>query len=269
MNKKLLCSLLLSAFAVTGCGTKEEKPDYTKLFTLTSPQEPACMVNAKVKEYSDGIYAQREAAGVNAEDEDKIVSPLYSETTKVATYKGDYDECVPVELTVAVGEGGNGGEEPPVVETTIASWLATSETNKNNVETGVNSNGTYYKLKDSNSYIEYKFNSTVAGKAYLKANAGTKKGNATAQNKLWFDGSTVKFTFTVNGTNVAITDNSTTFADVGMGNSGASGTTSGDSGDPAWVEFPEITIKTGENTIKIQRTAGYTLYFYEFKVVTR
>jgi hypothetical protein len=105
MNKKLLCSLLLSAFAVTGCGgTKEEKPDYTKLFTLTSPQEPACMVNAKVKEYSDGIYAQREAAGVNAEDEDKIVSPLYSETTKVATYKGDYDECVPVELTVAVDE---------------------------------------------------------------------------------------------------------------------------------------------------------------------
>ena len=175
--------------------------------------------------------------------------------------------------TVAPGEGGNGGNggnEPPVVETTIASWLVNTETNKNNVSTGSNDNGTYYKLKDSTSYVEYKFNSTVAGKAYLKANAGTKAGNATAQNKLWFEGSTAKFTFTVNGTNIAFTDDSTTFADVGMGNSKSSGSASGsDSGDPAWVEFPEITIKTGENTIKIQRTAGYTLYFYEFKVVTR
>ncbi len=108
MNKKLLCSLFLSAFAITACGeTKEDKPkkpDYSNLFTLTSPEEPACMVNAKVKEYSDGIYAQRDAAGVYGNTEDKIVSPLYSEATKVATYKGDYDECVPVELTVAVDD---------------------------------------------------------------------------------------------------------------------------------------------------------------------
>ena len=160
--------------------------------------------------------------------------------------------------TVAPGEGGNGGNggnEPPVVETTIASWLVNTETNKNNVSTGSNDNGTYYKLKDSTSYVEYKFNSTVAGKAYLKANAGTKAGNATSSHHLWYDedNSSYKFTFTINGTNIPFTDNSTTFADVGMGNTKSSGSTSGsDSGDPVWVEFPEITIKTGENTIKIQ-----------------
>ena len=108
MNKKLLCSLFLGAFVIAGCSNnnepKEQKPDYSNLFTLTSPTEPACMVNAKVKEYSDGIYAQREAAGVEAEDEDKIVDPLYGEATKVADYQGDYDECVPVELTVAVDD---------------------------------------------------------------------------------------------------------------------------------------------------------------------
>ena len=108
MNKKLLFSLFLSAFAITACcETKEDKPkkpDYSNLFTLTSPEEPACMVNAKVKEYSDGIYAQREAGGAYKNTENKIVSPLYSEATKVATYKGDYDECVPVELTVAVDD---------------------------------------------------------------------------------------------------------------------------------------------------------------------
>lgn len=105
MNKKLLCSLLLSAFAITGCGeTQEPAPDYTKLFTLNSPSEPVCMVNAKVKEYSDGIYAQRDAAGVNAKDEDKIVNPLYSEATQVAEYKGDYDENVPVELSFSLDD---------------------------------------------------------------------------------------------------------------------------------------------------------------------
>ena len=105
MNKKLLCSLLLSAFTITGCGeTQEPKPDYTKLFTLNSPSEPVCMVNAKVKEYTDGIYAQREAAGVNAKDEDKIVSPLYGETMKVGEYKGDYDENVPVELSFSLDD---------------------------------------------------------------------------------------------------------------------------------------------------------------------
>ena len=117
MNKKLLCSLLLGAFVITGCGSntdkgtdnktpkpQETKPDYSKLFTLTSPEDPACMVNPKVKEYTDKIYAQREAAGVSAEDENKIVDPLYADTVKIGTYKGDYDECVPVELTFEVDD---------------------------------------------------------------------------------------------------------------------------------------------------------------------
>ena len=168
------------------------------------------------------------------------------------------------------GENGNGGNQTN--ETVIADWLVTAETSKNNVTTGSNDNGTYYKLVDNSSYIEYKFNSTVAGKAYLKANAGTKAGNATSSHKLWYDESksAYKFVFTVNGTTVAFTDNSTSFADVSMGNSKSSGSASGsDSGDPVWVEFPEITIKAGENTIKIQRNSGYTLYFYAFKVVTK
>ena len=105
MNKKLLCSLLLSAFVITGCGEdKPAKPDYSNLFNLVSPSEPVCMVNEKVKEYSDGIYAQREAAGVNAKDENKIVSPLYSEATQVADFKGDYDENKPVELSFTLDE---------------------------------------------------------------------------------------------------------------------------------------------------------------------
>ena len=121
MNKKLLCSLLLSAFALTGCGNdakktdtpKEQnqnqqddppKPDYTTLFALDSPEDPVCMVNDIVKTYSDGIYAQREAAGVIPANEDKIVSPLYSETMKVGQYKGDYDECKPVELSFTVDD---------------------------------------------------------------------------------------------------------------------------------------------------------------------
>ena len=103
MNKKLLCSLLLSAFAISGCA-KEEKPDYTKLFNLKAFDGPICMVNDKVKEYSDGIYAQREAAGVKAEDEDKIVDPLYGETMQVGLYKGDYDENKPVELSFTLDE---------------------------------------------------------------------------------------------------------------------------------------------------------------------
>ena len=168
-------------------------------------------------------------------------------------------------------EGGNGGGNQ-TTETVVASWLVNTETTKNNVSTGSNDNGTYYKLTDNSSYVEYKFNSTVAGKAYLKANAGTKAGNATSSHNLWYDESksAYKFVLTVNGTTVAFTDQTTTFSDVGMGNSKSSGSASGsDSGDPAWVEFPEITIKTGENTIKLQRNSGYTLYFYEFKVVTK
>ena len=168
------------------------------------------------------------------------------------------------------GEGENGGEQ--TTEKEIANWLVTAETAKNNVSTGSNNNGTYYKLTDNTSYIEYKFNSTVAGKAYLKANAGTKAGNATSSHMLWYDEtkSAYKFIFTVNGASVSFTDNSTSFADVGMGNSKSSGSASGsDSGDPVWVEFPEINIINGENTIKIQRNSGYTLYFYGFKVVTK
>ncbi|MBO7615465.1 MAG: tyrosine-protein phosphatase [Bacilli bacterium] len=105
MNKKLLCSLVLGSFLFAGCGeTKPKEPDYSGLFNLVSPTEPVCMVNEKVKEYSDGIYAQRETAGAKAEEEDKIVSPLYGETTKVGQYKGDYDECKPVELSFTLDE---------------------------------------------------------------------------------------------------------------------------------------------------------------------
>ena len=105
MNKKLLCSLVLGSFLFAGCSeTKPKEPDYSGLFNLVSPTEPVCMVNEKVKEYSDGIYAQREAAGAKAEEEDKIVSPLYGETTKVGQYKGDYDECKPVELSFTLDE---------------------------------------------------------------------------------------------------------------------------------------------------------------------
>ena len=169
------------------------------------------------------------------------------------------------------GNGGNGGGNQ-TTETVVASWLVNTETAKNNVSTGSNDNGTYYKLTENSSYVEYKFNSTVAGKAYLKANAGTKAGNATSSHKLWYDESksAYKFVLTVNGATVAFTDQTTSFSDVGMGNTKSSGSASGsDSGDPVWVEFPEITIKTGENTIKLQRNSGYTLYFYEFKVVTK
>ena len=105
MNKKLLCSLVLGSFLFAGCSeTKPKEPDYSGLFNLVSPTEPVCMVNEKVKEYSDGIYAQRETAGAKAEEEDKIVSPLYGETTKVGQYKGDYDECKPVELSFTLDE---------------------------------------------------------------------------------------------------------------------------------------------------------------------
>ena len=120
MKKKLLCSLLLGAFVITGCNdTKVEvptqqpqnntpvqpaKPDYSKLFTLVSPQGAACMVNQRVKEYTDAIYAQRENGGGTALDEDKIVDPLYADTVKIGTYKGDYDENVPVELTFSVDD---------------------------------------------------------------------------------------------------------------------------------------------------------------------
>ena len=165
------------------------------------------------------------------------------------------------------GNGGNGGTSAN--ETVIASWTASQDSGKSGVSTKTNDWGTYYKLSTNNSsYVEYKFNSTVTGKAYLKANAGTNAANAgKSDQKLWYDGSTAKYSFTVNGTNVAFTDNSTTLADTGMGTTKASN--SDDSGSPVWIEFPEITIKTGENTIKLTRTAGYSLYFYDFKVVTR
>ena len=107
MNKKLLCSLVLGSFLLAGCGEKTitpKEPDYSGLFTLVSPDEPVCMVNDKVKQYTDGIYAQRAAAGVDAADEDKIVDPLYGETMKVGTLYGDYDECKPVELSFTVDE---------------------------------------------------------------------------------------------------------------------------------------------------------------------
>ena len=91
MKKKIFCFLALGALLATGCGEKTQtpnndtpgqdtpaKPDYTKLFNLNSPEDPVCMVNEKVKEYTDAIYAQRDAAGASASSEDKIVDPLYS-----------------------------------------------------------------------------------------------------------------------------------------------------------------------------------------------
>ena len=162
--------------------------------------------------------------------------------------------------------GGNGGGQTN--ETVVASWTATQDSGKSGVTSKTNDWGTYYKLSTNNSsYVEYKFTSTVAGKAYLMTNAGTKADNGHSNNKLWFDGSTAKFKFEVNGTSVSFTDNTTTFNDTGMGNTKASN--SDDSGSPVWVEFPEINIVAGENTIKLTRTAGYSLYFYDFKVVTR
>ena len=119
MKKKLLCFLTLGGLLATGCGDNPEpkkedpkqetpvepaKPDYSNLFNLVSPEDPVCMVNPVVKAYTDAIYAQREAAGVSAEDEDKIVDPLYANTVQVKDSKGDYDENVPVELSFSVDD---------------------------------------------------------------------------------------------------------------------------------------------------------------------
>ncbi|MCR5309378.1 MAG: tyrosine-protein phosphatase [Bacilli bacterium] len=117
MKKKIFCFLALGALLATGCGEKTQtpnsntpgqdtpaKPDYTKLFNLNSPEDPVCMVNEKVKEYTDAIYAQRDAAGASASSEDKIVDPLYSNKVQVAASKGDYDENVPVELSFTVDD---------------------------------------------------------------------------------------------------------------------------------------------------------------------
>lgn len=110
MKKKILLLSVISMFAIAGCGNtaeepkeEEKKPDYTALFNLVSPED-TCMVNPKVKEYTDKMYAQREAGGMNGEVEDKIVNPLYAETTKVKDYKGDYDENVPLELSFTVDD---------------------------------------------------------------------------------------------------------------------------------------------------------------------
>lgn len=107
MKRKLLSALFLSTLVVTGCNEKNptpDKPNYAKLFSLTSPEGEVCLANAKVKEYTDAIYAQRELAGVTADAEDKIVDPLYAETVKVADYKGDYDDCKSVELSFTVDD---------------------------------------------------------------------------------------------------------------------------------------------------------------------
>ena len=170
------------------------------------------------------------------------------------------------------GNGGNNGNENQggneTNEIVVASFLATGSSSKSDVDEITNNVGTYVKLKTNNSsYVEYKFNSTVQGTAYLKTYAATKAGNATSSNKLWFDGSTAKFAFKVNGNDVEFTDSTTTFADTEIGNGSAGG--SGDSSVPGWIEFPQITIVNGENTIRLTRTGGYSLYFYEFKVVTR
>lgn len=104
MKKQILLLSVVSLLAVTGCAKeKEKKPDYSNLFTLVSPTD-TCMVNAKVKEYTDKMYAQRANGGANGETEDKIVDPLYDESTKVANFKGDYDENVPLELSFTVDD---------------------------------------------------------------------------------------------------------------------------------------------------------------------
>ena len=163
--------------------------------------------------------------------------------------------------------GGSQGGGTTTNETEVTSFLASTVTAQSGASIVTNNAGTYYKLGKTNDYLEYNFNSTVEGKAYLKAYVGTKAVNATSSNKLWFDGSNVKFTFTFNNSNVEFTDKTTTFGDVGMTTGSAGG--SGDSNSPVWVEFPEITLVKGSNSFKLTRTAGYTLYFYEFKVVTR
>ena len=152
MNKKLLCSLILGTFVLSGCGDKKETPtpkpitpDYSNLFTLVSPEGPVCMVNDKVKQYTDGIYAQRAAAGVEASSENKIVSPLYGETTKVATYKGDYDECKSIELSFSVDI------TIEAEEMKVRYWLAGDEDNYKEV-TPVNGKITLTNLFRSSKY---------------------------------------------------------------------------------------------------------------------
>lgn len=166
---------------------------------------------------------------------------------------------------------GEGGDPVQTTETVIASFKANEATSApSDIVSYTNSAGTYYKIKNDNQAIEYKFNSDVSGKVTLKALVGTKAGNAKDTNKLWYDKdkSKIKFKFEVNGTEVAITDDGTSFTDVGMDQTKIGTDTSDDSNAPVWVEFPEMTVVQGENTIKITRTAGYSLYFYEFKVVS-
>lgn len=112
MDKKILTFLFLGGLLLCACSetAPSEEPvldtnEYTEdgsLFRLISPEDSVVLVHDKVKEYTDKMYKQRDDD--NARDEDKILSPLHSDTVKVRNFKGNYDMSVPVELSFFVDD---------------------------------------------------------------------------------------------------------------------------------------------------------------------
>lgn len=126
MKKKITSLVFLTPLLITGCGifgnNESDEPkgprfyenspfddeyedddgtDYSNLFVLDNSKTDFCLVLPKVKQYCDDMNEQREKG--NWLNEDKI-NDLHGDTVKIKSYQGDYDKCVPVELSFEVAD---------------------------------------------------------------------------------------------------------------------------------------------------------------------
>ena len=169
----------------------------------------------------------------------------------------------------ASGSGSQGGDGGA-----IASWDAQIETKE--ASDGFTEEG---KLNAIGDYVQYTFNAKAAAKARLWAEVENRTQNAydretqSGHQSVWFDyynnSGAWKYTITVNEVELDL-DQQGTFKvgeeDVALKELMYTDFLNEDEDNPV-VPFFTFDVKAGNNTVKIERSNGYSVSFKSFKVV--
>lgn len=173
--------------------------------------------------------------------------------------------------------GGSGGQGGGGADGVIAQWDAQVETKE--CSDGFDSSG---KLKAVGDYVQYTFNAKAAAKARLwcevenRTDSPYDRETQTGNQSVWWDyyngrenGGAWKYTITVNEEEIDLDAQGTYKVgeeDVALKELMYTDFLNEDEDNPV-VPFFVFNVKAGENTVKIERSNGYSVSFQSFKVV--